>query len=74
MFTGKFRLDSLKHVSWSSTVRVAEFTAVTGGSPENDAYHKYTPAGNVSITVDNPAVEEQLELGKEYKLTFTKVT
>lgn len=39
--------------------------------PEDQRYAKYTPAGSLEITVDNPAV--QFELGQEYYLDFTKV-
>ncbi len=38
--------------------------------PENQRYHKYTPQGNLTITVDNPSVE--FELGADYYLDFSK--
>jgi hypothetical protein len=39
--------------------------------PEDQRYAKYTPIGNVSITVTNPNVS--FEPGKSYYLDFTPV-
>lgn len=46
------------------------FQAVTSGSPENDAFFKWTPSGKLEMSV-KPEVAEQFELGKSYYLDFT---
>ena len=69
---GKFTCQSEKRVFWSKETRVYEFSAVCNdGTPENDRFHKYTPNGTISITVDNPNVE--FEIGKAYYVDFSKV-
>ena len=69
---GKFQCQSEKRVYWNKDTRVYEFTAVCNdGTPENDRFHKYTPSGAISITVDNPNVI--LEPGKFYYVDFTEV-
>lgn len=73
MFTGKFRVVSRKHYGWSPTLVEYELAAVTGGTPENDAYHKFTPNGHLMIQVDNPDVHAQLAVNKVFKLTFNEV-
>ncbi|WP_347590657.1 hypothetical protein [Acrocarpospora sp. B8E8] len=46
------------------------FTAVADDSvPENQRYAKYTPVGNLTITVTNPDVE--FSPGASYYLDFT---
>ena len=44
---------------------------VTGGSPENKTFFAASPAGELKLTIDNPAGAEIFELGKEYYVDFT---
>lgn len=46
------------------------FQAVTSGSPENDAFFKWTPTGKLEMSV-KPEVAERFEIGKSYYLDFT---
>lgn len=43
---------------------------VTGGSPENEKFYQYTPAGVVELTTINRAAADQFEVGKSYYLDF----
>jgi hypothetical protein len=44
---------------------------VTDGSEENKTFWKYTPGGQITLTITNPAAMEQFEVGKEYYVDFT---
>lgn len=68
---GKFTLQKVSHVGWNKDLRIYEFQAVCNdGTPENERFHRYTPSGTISITVDNPAVV--FEFGKEYYVDFSE--
>lgn len=42
------------------------------GSDENNTYAKFTPSGELSLTVVNPALLGKFAEGEEYYLDFTK--
>lgn len=67
----KFRCNSVETFSGVPTVaRAYKFSAVyDDGIPENQRFAQYTPAGQLQIHVDNPAV--RFELGKCYYLDIT---
>ncbi len=44
---------------------------VYSGSEENKEFYKYTPAGNISLSVVNPKAAEQFIVGQEYYIDFT---
>ena len=67
----KFRCVSVNHMDGDS--REIKLTAVVGGGPENQGFNKYTPYGNLEMTIDNPAAADFIEPGKEYFLDFTRV-
>ena len=51
----------------------AAFGSYLKGLPEgNGDWSKYTPSGDLQITITNPAAIEQFEVGEVYELTFTK--
>ena len=43
---------------------------VTGDSPENKEFFKWTPFGELNMGTVNENVSKQFEVGKEYYLTF----
>jgi len=47
------------------------FRPVTTGSPENKSFFKFTPGGEIKLTVVNPAALAQFEEGKCYYVDFT---
>lgn len=67
----KFKVTTVKHVDWSDAVRVIELSAVTSGSKENADWSKWTPAGSISLTIDNPVASDQLKLGSEVYVELT---
>lgn len=44
---------------------------IYSGSEENELFWKYTPAGQIQMSVDNEKAQEQFEVGKEYYVDFT---
>ena len=69
---GKFKLAESTQVDYNPEVRKLKFYAVTNdGTEENAKFHKYTPTGEVTMTVDNPAASDQFEIGKSYYVDFT---
>jgi hypothetical protein len=69
----KFRCTrSVQHAAYQAGtqgMREYHFEAVCADEvPENARFHRYTPNGSLSITVDNPDV--QFEPGKCYYLDF----
>ena len=48
-----------------------KFRPVTGGSPENENFYKYTPGGELSLSTVNEKAAEGFEVGKSYYLDFT---
>lgn len=67
----KFSCIGMAQDGWSNTVN---FTAVTGGSEENDDFNDATPSGTLSIQIhgDVPA-SDFFEIGKAYFLDFSPV-
>ncbi|SDA48139.1 hypothetical protein [Sinorhizobium sp. NFACC03] len=51
----------------------AAFGGYLQGLPEgNGDWSKWTPQGELSMTVTNPAAIDQFEIGAVYRLTFEK--
>lgn len=74
----KFRLQSKKvHANYGapgygSQVELT-FSAVSADEvPENQRYHKYTPGGQLSITIDNPTAVEFFEANPTVYLDFSR--
>lgn len=64
----KFRCNNVKSYG-SAQPSVVEFSPVyDANTEENQRFTKYTPAGSLSMTVDNPAVV--FKPGTFYYLTF----
>lgn len=75
-----FYVKEINHRATSQTDQVnveiklaAAFGGYLHGLPEcNGDWSKYTPQGELSMTVTNPAAIEQFEIGGVYRLTFEK--
>lgn len=65
----KFQCDNK---TMDGTVGVVHLHAVISGSEENESFWRYTPAGELSLHIDNPAALDQFEMGKEYYLDITE--
>lgn len=46
---------------------------VVGGSPENDEFYKWTPAGQISLAVLNERAAASFEVGAEFYVDFNAV-
>ena len=44
------------------------------GSDENNTYAKFSPSGELKLTVANPALLGKFKQGEEYYLDFTKAS
>lgn len=44
---------------------------VTDGSEENKSFFKYTPGGQINLSVVNDSASRQFEVGKHYYVDFT---
>lgn len=67
---GKFRCTSVKSYGPQYAKEYAFSAVCQDGTPENDRFHKYTPSGTITISVDNPNVS--FEPGKYYYVDFTE--
>jgi hypothetical protein len=47
--------------------------AVTGGSDENKQWAKYTPCGDLTLSIDNPDAQGKFVQGKEYFIDITPI-
>lgn len=54
----------------SKTVEMVMLTPVYTGSPENDSFYRFTPGGQILLTILNPAAIDQFEVGKSYYVDF----
>lgn len=70
----KFRVSSVTMFGTSREAqRLYTFHAVHDNStPENERFTRYTPSGELKMTVDNPDVE--FVPGQEFYLDFTPVS
>lgn len=71
-FTGRFQITSIhttkalvenKETNTAEMRRAvqATFSPVYGGTPADDAFHRFTPAGKLELTITNPDVAEILD-------------
>lgn len=64
----KFRVEEKTENSSGNTIRLVP---VIGGSPENERFYKYTPAGAISLSTINNEAARAFEVGKEYYVDFS---
>lgn len=67
----KFRVHSVEDFGQSKTVKLGAVCA--DEIEENQRYHRYTPFGELKMTIDNPAASERFEEGKTFYLDFVEV-
>lgn len=60
-----------EHISYDQTVYYDyEFSAVTGNSPENKLFWKWTPSGSLVVST---VIDGTFKLGKDYYIDLTLV-
>ena len=68
----KFTVQS--HQKYAGTGVTIRMTPVSADDvEENQRFHKYTPSGELTMYVDNPAVVEGMPIGSTFYLDFTPV-
>ncbi|HEO9244719.1 TPA: hypothetical protein ACOEHP_000748 [Enterobacter ludwigii] len=61
----KFFCQSIQKAE-DDSYRTIHMSPVTADTEENKAWSKYTPDGQLTMHVSNPAAFDQFEQGKEY--------
>jgi hypothetical protein len=64
----KFKCTEISQTEYGERIKL---TPVTGGSPENDQFFKWTPGGQIEIGTINPEAAKQFEVGKSFYVDFT---
>lgn len=64
----KFRVESITELE--SNCGEVKLRAVTGGSNENLTFWKFTPAGTITMHIDNPVSMKQFIPGQEFYVDF----
>lgn len=73
---GRFTLQSIEQhaVADPSACHCnVRFTAVTAGKPDCETWSKYTPSGELKMTITNPVAMQHLQVGKDYFLDIVPV-
>lgn len=70
MVRAKFRVTQVTKTESGEKVELAP---VTGGSPENEKFFKWTPSGKIEMGIVNPEIKE-FNPGDEFYVDFTKIT
>lgn len=70
MVRAKFRCTEIVQTENGGRVRAMP---VTGGSPENEQFFKWTPLGSLDMGTINPEALKQFAPGKEFYVDFTPV-
>lgn len=72
----KFKVDSVtRRLHWikgKGDLFDITLSPVTGGSRENEKFYAATPGGKFELSTMNEEAAQQLELGEEYYIDFTK--
>jgi hypothetical protein len=68
MIRAKFKCEEVNQKAYTT-----EFVLVpvVGGSPENDAFFRTTPAGRISVVIKNDETAAKFEIGKFYYVDFS---
>ena len=73
MIRCKFRCNSVEPIENSSppTSRVRMTAIHSPEVPEDEGFTKYTPSGELDVTINNPRALEQLQVGTYHYLDLT---
>ena len=64
----KFKVEEVTQSTQGHSVRL---TPVTGGSPENESFFKWTPWGDIKIGTINAEAAANFTPGKQFYVDFT---
>lgn len=76
MVRAKFKVQSVERSADPSVERGTDhgrvrLEAVTSGSPENESFFRWTPAGTIDLQIVNLAALDQFTEGQEVFVDFT---
>lgn len=73
MVRAKFKCDSIVTAAYGKDNQsiTVNMSPVYGNSEENKQFWRYTPAGSIALTIDNPDAVAQFSPGREYYIDFT---
>jgi len=64
----KMKVNSVKLID---NGEILEMQPVTNGTVEDNTYSKYTPSGNLTLTISNPDLYGKFKPGHKYYVDFT---
>ena len=67
----KFRVETVENGAESANISLRP---VSGGSPENESFYKYTPSGLIELCTINKDAAAQFAPGDEFYVDFSKVS
>jgi hypothetical protein len=66
----KFKIESIEQ--FANGVSTVKMSAVTGDSPENKSFWKWTPAGTIVLHTINQQAAASLKVGGEYFIDISE--
>lgn len=66
----KFKVECKSPQDIDGACQTITLRAVYDGSPENKEFFKYTPAGQINLSIVNAVAAKQFEVGREYYVDF----
>jgi hypothetical protein len=70
----KFRCQSIKEMpGGEGTMKEVVLNPVYGNGEENKQWSKWTPSGELKMTITNPSAYDQFKVNGEYYLDITPV-
>jgi hypothetical protein len=71
----RFKVAEIKHVDVGNGGSCAQFkfSAVYNDGKGNESWSKYTPQGEITMTITNPIAIEYFKLGKTYQVEFNEI-
>lgn len=67
----KVRIVSIEHTELGVRLKA---NPVSNGSEENKVFFKYTPSGQIDLSVINPDIVDTFKAGQELYVDFSPVT
>lgn len=71
----KFRCNAIteKTMNGNDICKEVQLNPVYGNGEANKEWSKYTPSGELKMTITNPAASDQFKVNKDYYLDITPV-
>ena len=76
MFRAKIKIDAINRAPGVDTLIASPVTDTKlgdGGRNEDNSFARYTPSGEIKLTITNPELIGQISPGEEFLVDFTPV-